>query len=130
MVEIRSDGIVLEYMDRTWGSYKHWQIVESVREVQSEEEAEELIKNKERNGFIVCWDLEEKIEYEFNDSRKNRHRRGKWLFRTESEKMYLVKRWDKSHPSGNRGKWLSGFIYYLVKDGKVLKEWDLRIPGR
>lgn len=46
------------------------------------------------------------------------------------EKMYLVKRWDKSHPSGNRGKWLSGFIYYLVKDGKVLKEWDLRIPGR
>lgn len=129
-MEIREDGIVLVYKDETWGRYRHWQVVESVREVQSEEEAEKLINDRENDGFTVCWQLKEKIEYEFNDSSKNRHRLGKWLFKTEPGKLYLVRRWEKNHPSGNRTKWLSGFVYYLVKDGKIVKEWDLRVPGR
>lgn len=129
-MEIREDGIVLVYKDETWGSFRHWQIVESVREVQSEEEAEKLINDKARDGFTVCWDLEEKLEYEFNDSSKNRHRAGKWLFKTEPGKLYLIKRWERNHPSGNRAGWLSGFVYYLVKDGKIVREWDLRVSGR
>lgn len=130
-MEIREDGIlILVYKDETWGSYRHWQVVESVRHVASEEEAEKLINDRENDGFAVCWDLEEKLEYEFNDSSKNRHRLGRWLFKTEPGLLYLVKRWEKNHPSGNRRKWSSGFVYSLVKDGKIVKEWDLRVPGR
>lgn len=129
-MEVRDDGIVLVYKDETWGRFRHWQIVESVREVQSEEEAEKFINDREKDGFTVCWDLKEKLEYEFNDSSKNRHRAGKWLFKTEPGKLYLVRRWDKNHPSGNRSKWLSGFVYSLVNDGKIVREWDLRVPGR
>lgn len=75
-----------------------------MREVQSELEAEKLINDNEKDGFTVCWDLEEKIEYDFNDSSKNRHRLGKWLFKMEPGKLYLVRRWEKNHPSGNRSK--------------------------
>ncbi len=127
-MRIENRGLILEYLDETWGSCRHWQVIESVREVKDEEEAEEIIRKKERDGFISCFDCEE-LEKVYNDSGKNKHRTGKFLFRTEKGKMYLVKRWDKSHPSCNRSKWLSGFIYYLVKDGKVIKEWDKRISG-
>ncbi len=133
-MEVREDGIVLVYKDETWGRFRWYQVVESIREVQSEEEAEKLINDKENDGWTVCWDLEEKLEYEFNDSSKNRHRAGRWLFKIEPGKLpgklYLVKRWERNHPSGNRAGWLSGFVYCLVKDGKIVREWDFRIPGR
>ena len=127
-MRLTDEGIILEYLDETWGSCRHWQVIESVKEVSSVEEAEEIINNKEKNGFISCFDCEV-IEKEYNDSGRNRHRKGEFLFKTDKGKMYLVKRWDKSHPSCNRRKWLSGFIYYLVKDGKIIKEWDKRVQG-
>ena len=128
-MKLKKRGIILEYKDETWGSCRHWQVVESVREVEDEEEAEEIIRKKEKEGFISCFDCEP-LERAYNDSSRNRHRYAKFLFKTEKGKMYLVKRWEKSHPSCNRGRWFSGFIYYLVKDGKIIKEWDMRIPGR
>lgn len=127
-MEIRGNELILEYKDETWGSFRHWQVVESVRKVSSIEEAKAVIESKERDGFKACWELEV-VEKDFHDSRKNRHRAAKYKMLLDENKIYLVKRWDKCHPSGNTGRWLSGFIFYIIAKNQLVEIIDKRIQG-
>ncbi len=125
---ITNNKIEMRYYDETWGSFRHWQIVDSLKEVESIEEAEKIINSKEkRDDFKVCWEFEV-VKKDFNDSRKNRHR--SYIYQTDVSKgIYLLRRWVRYHPSGNSRRYLSGFIFVVIQDGKIVKIVDKRIKG-
>jgi len=126
-VQVKEGKLLMRYKDETWGSFRHWQIVDSLRKVRNIEEAEKLIEARERNGFKACWEFE-CLEKDYADSSRNRHREATFIADVR-EGVWLLKRWVRYHPSGNHSKYLSGFIYAIIKNGEIVKVVDKRERG-
>lgn len=121
------DSIYMKYKDETWGSCRHWQTIVSIREVNNEEEARAIVEAKD-NNFAPCWEFNEELK-EWNDSARNRHRFCVYSKPLSSSKLYLVRVYEKHHPSCNRSRWYKRFAYYLVKDGKVTELQEKILNG-
>ena len=126
-VRLEDGYIYLKYTDETWGSCRHWQTIYSIREVESEAEAMSIIEARD-NDFKPAWEFEE-VEIEWNDSRKNRHRNCTYRAKLDANKLYLLRVYQKVHPSCNRGRWYRRFAYYLIRNASevtLLEEKVLR----
>ena len=111
--------LYLRYYDETWGSCRHWQIVDSVRKVSSIDEARKVIESKAREGWTAAWEFSLIADVGDGDSTRNRHRNK--FFEMSQSGLYVVRRWYKDHPSCNAGRWEQGFIYAIVEDGRIVE---------
>jgi len=116
-MKIENQKLILEYFDETWGSCRHWQIVESYREIQDKNDFENVIRD--RNGWIVAWEGN-CIEKQFNDSRRNRHRQAFYEFKLPQ--LCIVKRFVKNYPSCNKKRWQKYFEYLLIENGQIINK--------
>jgi hypothetical protein len=128
---VSENHVLLVYRDETWGSCRHWQTVDSIAEISDPADFNRIVNEKDYAKtlkFKPAWEFEAG-KREFNDSAKNRHRDGIYLALIDNKKIYVVRRWSKNHPSCNRGKWLSGWIFFLIINGEVKAVVDKRIKG-
>jgi len=106
-------NLYLFYEDETWGSCRHWQTIYSIREVSDEQHARQLIRER-NNDFTAAWAFEE-VQRKWDDSRKNRHRFCVYRMQLQRGKVYLLRIYQKNHPSCNRARWVTYFTYYLIE---------------
>jgi len=128
---VTEDHILLIYRDETWGSCRHWQTIDSITEISDPTAFSKIVNDKEyakKLPFIPAWEF--KIgKRNINDSSKNRHRDCIYMCPIDNKKIYVVRRWSKIHPSCNRARWISGWIFFLIINGEVKATVDKRKIG-